>query len=412
MFEYVIVADDYTGAAETASKFINGGYRSSVTLDPGSLGSMQHFTVVALDTETFFDTPEEAEKKLTNVARNLLPWKNSTVFFKRVEPSLRGNVASEIRAMARELGFEYVVVVPALSRGRRFIEEGTVYLDTQEHNIPSSIATEGKSATLDTTAETLREGGFEPIKVTLEEIRGGKVPEIVGRKAGKKIAKKGCFCFDAETDEDLKAIVRGVLNVTPAKNVLWVGAMGLAEALAMTPKPFIVVVGTPHPRSIRQARQLLEHAMVYPVQLDVGVLEGGDAVIDAERTRVAEEAENLLRCGQSILLAGTVEGRFVRDTYPDGDIDGFLGFLAETVRDIMGRVKIGGLCVTGGDCTVRIVQKAKAESVVLLEEIQEGITLSRLSGGSFDGLPMITKSGALGGERALVHCMEYFTQGQ
>jgi uncharacterized protein YgbK (DUF1537 family) len=402
MFEYVIVADDYTGAVETASKFMNGGYRSSVTLDPGSLGSMQHFTVVALDTETFFDSPEEAEKKLMNVARNLLPWKGSTVFFKRVEPSLRGNVGPEIRAITRELSFEYIVVVPALSRGRRFIEEGTVYLDTQEHS-PTPTITEHKSATLEVTAETLRRGGFEPTKVSLDEIRDSKVAEIVG--------KKGCFCFDSESDEDLKTIVRGVLSVTPAKNVLWVGSMGLAETLAMTPKPFVVVVGTPHPRSIRQARQLLENAMAYPVQLDAGVLKGDDGVIDAERTRVAEEAENLLRCGQSILLAGTVNGRFVRGSYP-GDIDYFLGFIAETVRDIMGRVKIGGLCVTGGDCAVRIVQKAKAESVVLLEEIQEGITLSRLSGGSFDGLPLITKSGAFGGERALVHCMEYFTHGR
>ncbi|MDR1650051.1 MAG: hypothetical protein LBR71_07295, partial [Synergistaceae bacterium] len=90
--------------------------------------------------------------------------------------------------------------------------------------------------------------------------------------------------------------------------------------------------------------------------------------------------------------------------------DGFLNFLAETAREIVGRVKVGGLCVTGGDCAVRIVRKIKAESLVLEEEIQEGIALSRIAGGSFDGLPLILKSGSLGGERALVHCMEYFLQ--
>lgn len=398
MFEYVIVADDYTGAVETASKFMNGGYRSSITLDPGSLGSMRHYAAVALDTETFFVAPEEAGKKLTNVARDLLPWKNSTVFFKRIESGLRGNVGPEVHAMAHTLQLDYVVVVPAFSRGRRSIEEGTVYLDTQERMSPLTVTTH-KSATLGATAETLRKEKMDPTEVTLEDIRNGRVSEIV--------AGKGCFCFDAETDEDLKMIVRGVLEVTPAKNVLWVGAMGLAEALAMTPKPYIVVVGTAHPRSIRQARQLLDHAMAYPVQLDAGVLKDENGAAVAERTRVADEAENLLRCGQSILLAATVNNRFVRGSYPDDDIDSFLGFVAETVREIMGRVKIGGLCITGGDCAVRIVQKAKAENVVLVEEIQEGIAMSRLTGGSFDGLPMITKSGALGGERALVHCMEY-----
>lgn len=397
MFEYVIVADNYTRAAETASKFMTGGYRSSVTLDPESLRSMRHFTAVALDTETFFSSPKEAEKKLTNVARNLLPWKNGTVFFKRVEPLLQGNVGPEIRAMARELSFEYIVLVPALSHGRRSIEEGAVYRDNSEQ---ASFLT--LSATFEAAAEKLRNEGFDPVEVSLTAIREGRVAEIV--------KKKGCFCFDSESDEDLRAIVRGVLNVTPAQNVLWVGAMGLTEALAMAPKPFIVVVGTSHPRSLRQARQLLEYAMAYPVQLDASALGNGKAAVDAERTRVAEEAENLLRCGQSILLAGTVSGRFIRDAYPNNDINGFLGFIAETVKDIIGRVKIGGLCVTGGDCTARIVQKLKAESVVLVEEIQKGITLSRLSGGTFDGLPLIAKSGALGGELALIHCMEHFTQ--
>ena len=401
MFEYVIVADDYTGATETASKFMNGGYRSAITMDPGSLGSMQQYAAIALDTETFFDSPEIAEKKLTGVARDLLPWKKSTVIFKRIEPGLRGNVGPELRAMVRELKLDYVVVVPAFSRGRRSIEEGTVYLDTQERLSPLTVATH-KSASLDMTAETLRKAGLQPVEISLETLRNGEVPQIV--------EKKGCFCFDAESDEDLKMIVKGVLSLTPARNVLWVGSVGLAEALALTPKPFVVVVGTAHPRSVRQARQLLDHAMVFPVQLDAGTLKQGISAISAERERAVAEAENLLRCGQSVLLAATVNDRFVRGSYPDDDIDNFLGFLAETVREIMGRVKLGGLCITGGDCTVRIFEKAKAENVALVEEIQEGITFSRLVGGSFDGLPMITKSGSLGGERALVHCMEYFLQ--
>ena len=403
MFEYVIVADDYTGAVETASKFMNGGYRSSITLDSGSLNSMQNCEVVALDTETFFSTPEEAGTKLRKVANDMLPWKGDIVFFKRIEPALRGNVGPEVRTLIREMKFEYAVVVPAFSRGRRAVEEGTVYLDTHER-LSALTVTTSKSATPEAAAEALRKEGLSPVTVGLEDVRSGKTETIV--------SGKGCFCFDAESDEDLKDIVRGVLKVTLASKVLWVGAVGLAEALALSPRPFVVVVGTAHPRSIRQARQLLDNAMAYPVQLDAGVLKGGDEDVKIECARAAEEAENLLRCGQSILLAATLNGRFVRGSYPDDNLDGFLNFLAETVREIVGRVKIGGICVTGGGCAVRIVRKIKAESIMLDEEIQEGIALSRINGGSFDGLPLILKSGSLGGERALVHCMEYFLQNE
>ena len=159
MFEYVIVADDYTGAVETASKFMNGGYRSSIALDSGSLNSMQSCAVVALDTETFFSTPEEARARLWKVANDLLPWKGDIVFFKRIEPALRGNVGPEVRTLIREMQFDYTVVVPAFSRGRRAVEEGTVYLDTHER-LSALTVTTSRSATLEATVETLCKEGL------------------------------------------------------------------------------------------------------------------------------------------------------------------------------------------------------------------------------------------------------------
>ena len=398
MFDYVVVADDYTGAVETAAKFMNGGYRTAVTLDSGSLGSLRKYSVVAVDTETFFYSPERAESKIENVARDLMPWKDSTIFFKRIEPGLRGNVGPEVQVLAREMGFDTIIVVSAFSRSRRAIEEGTVYLDKHER-MSSLTVTTSQSASSAATVALLAQAGLDPHEIPADQIRSGRTAEIV--------AKEGCYCFDAENDEDLRMIVRGVLKARPAKEVLWVGSVGLAEALATAPKPFVFVVGTAHPRSVRQARQLLENGFVQTVGVSAEGL-GTDRAAEA-RVRAADEAEPLLRCGQSILLiATTEEKRFVRGEYPNGDIEGFMDLMADTVREIMGRTKIGGLCVTGGDCAVRIARRVKAENVALEREIQEGITLLSLSGGPFDGLPIISKSGSLGGERALVHCMEYF----
>ena len=401
MFEYVIVADDYTGAVETASKFANGGYRAVIALDSDSLGVSRNCEVVALNTETILSPPGEAERRLFVVARSLLPWKGSAVFFKRVDAALRGNVGLEVRTIAHELKLELIVAAPGLSRGRRALEEGMTYMEPQGAPPPEE-AERRESASLTATAEALRREGLHPVEVGLDDIRNRKVAEFA--------ARKGCLCFDAEVDEDFKAVVQGVLQTAQAKNVLWVGNVGLAEALAMTPRPFVVVVGTAHPRSIRQARQLLDHAAAHPVQIDAGTLRDGASFgLEAERNRVVEEAENLLRCGQPVLLAAAVDGRFVQGGYPGGNLDGFLSFIADTVRDIMGRVRIGGLFVTGGDCAARIARKARAESVSVVEEIQEGITLSRLNGGPFHDLPLVTKSGALGGDRALLHCMEFLT---
>ena len=402
MFDYLVVADDYTGAVEIAAKFMNGGYRSAVTLDPGSLGTMRDYPVVALDTETFSLPPERAARRIGDAARNFLPWKDSTTFFKRIEPALRGNVGAEVRTLAQELGFDYIVAASIFSYNRKSVEEGTIHLDRQEPMSPLTVTTV-KSASSAATAKLLRDAGLDPVEVLREDIRAGRTSDILGQP--------GCYCFDAENDEDLRMIVRGVLKVHSSKEVLWVGSVGLANALATAPRPFVFVVGTAHPRSVRQARQLIDqgYAEVIPVVIpSAGAGPDGQRAKDI-RTRAVDQAESLLRCGQSILLAATSEdGRFIRGEYPNGDAAGFLDLMADTARAIMGRAKIGGLCVTGGNCAVRIVQRAKAENIVLEREIQEGITLLHLAGGPFDGLPVISKSGSLGGERALMHCMEYF----
>ena len=201
--------------------------------------SLRKYSVVAVDTETFFSSPERAGGKLENVARDLMPWKDSTVFFKRIEPGLRGNVGPEVQALAREMGFDTIIVVSAFSRSRRAIEEGTVYLDKHER-MSSLTVTTSQSASSAATVALLAQAGLNPSEIPADQIRSGRTAEIV--------AKEGCYCFDAENDEDLRMIVRGVLKARPAKEVLWVGSVGLAEALATAPKPFVFVVGTAQDR--------------------------------------------------------------------------------------------------------------------------------------------------------------------
>lgn len=398
MFDYVIIADDYTGAVEIAAKFMNGGYNAAVTLDPGSMGALRKYSAVALDMETFFLSPERAAQRVENVARDLLPWKESAAFFKRIEPGLRGNVGPELRAAADTLKFDCIVVASAFSRSRKAVEEGTLHLDRQEPMSPQT-ATTAHPASSAAVAKLLRESGMDPREVSREEIRTQRTAEVV--------AQNGCYCFDAENDEDLRLIVSGVLKARSVKDVLWVGSIGLANALATAPKSFIFVVGTAHPRSLRQARQLVDQGYVKTIPVSIAGLNGDLA--EAMLPLTAELADPLLRCGQSILLvAQDEEGRFIRGHYPNEDVAGFLDLMANTTREIMGHARIGGLCVAGGDCAARIAQRARAENVALEREIQEGITLTTLVGGPFDGLPLITKSGSLGGESALVHCMEFF----
>ena len=397
MFEYIIIADDFTGANETAVKFMNGGYNSSVILEADRLSTIQkNYSTVALDTESFYDTPEVATRKLRKLAKYLIPWKEKSIFYKRINPNFKGNAAIEIKSFAEEIGFKCVVITNTFSSDRMAIEEGVSTFE------PNGVVTRSKSkekhvATAQQSVEFMKKEGIKnPHIISKEDIRSGKIASI--------ITGKGYFCCEAEDETDIRRVVREISAVIPARDVLWVGSVGLADVLASISKPILAILGSVHQRSIRQARLLSELGLVDTIQIEVDQWKENP---QKQRESAANEAEAVLRRGQNVLLAMVENRRFINNEYPDNDMNGFLNFLVDVSWDILGRIKIGGVCVTGGDCAVRLVQKAKSNGIRLIKEIQEGITLVKLNEGPFDSLSMITKAGGFGGERALIHSLEY-----
>ena len=243
----------------------------------------------------------------------------------------------------------------------------------------------------------MKEAGVKnPFIITKEDIRSDKIKN--------HITNEGYFCCETEDESDIHLIVRGISAVIPARDILWVGSVGLADKLATMSNPILAILGSVHHRSIRQARQLSELGIVSTVQIEVDKWKENP---QQQRELAASNAEAALRRGQNVLLAMVKNKRFISDKYPYDDMNGFLNCLADVSWDILGRVKIGGICVTGGDCAVRLVQKAKANGIRLIKEAQEGITLVQFTDGPFENLLMITKAGGFGGERALIHSIEH-----
>jgi len=398
LFEYIIIADDFTGANETAVKFMNVGYKSSVVLEADTLPTIQkNYSTVALDTDSFYDTPEKAARKLRNLAKYLIPWKDKSIFYKRINPNFKGNAAIEIKCFAERIGFKSVVITNTFSSDRMAIEEG---ISTFEPNgvVSHSKNKESKQvASAQQSVEFMKAAGIKnPILIRKEDIRSGEISNLV--------SKEGYFCCEAEDEVDIRLIVQEISAIIPARNVLWVGSVGLADMLASISNPILTILGSVHLRSVRQARLLSELGLVSTVQIEVDLWKENP---QRQKELAVSEAETALKRGQNVLLAMVNNKRFISDRYPNDDMNGFLNFLVDVSRDILGRIKVGGVCVTGGDCAVRLVQRTKANGIRLIKEIHEGITLAQLNEGPFDGLSMITKAGGFGGERALIHAIEY-----
>ena len=72
--------------------------------------------------------------------------------------------------------------------------------------------------------------------------------------------------------------------------------------------------------------------------------------------------------------------------------------LGRLARVLCTRMPPAGMIVTGGWTGLSVMRELGAESVAVVEAVEEGVPLCWLEGGEFHGLRLVTKGGALGGE--------------
>ncbi|MEF2549924.1 four-carbon acid sugar kinase family protein [Aurantimonas sp. A2-1-M11] len=180
------------------------------------------------------------------------------------------------------------------------------------------------------------------------ERRGAKTSLFNGRPA-----TTGVVIGDAVEPADLRQLVRGFTQ----QEVLWAGSRGLAEALCQPceaidcPRISVVVVGTTHPVTRRQTRTLLDA--------------GGGNVVLIDPVSEARSADETAR---------HLHEAVVRLEPPRNH----------------------ALMVVGGKTLMIVLAAVKAQSLACVGEISPGLPLSRIIGGRFDGLEVVTKSGGFG----------------
>jgi uncharacterized protein YgbK (DUF1537 family) len=87
----------------------------------------------------------------------------------------------------------------------------------------------------------------------------------------------------------------------------------------------------------------------------------------------------------------------------------FAGLAAEVLR--ASRTNGLYLFLSGGDTAEAFVRVSGGEAIALEQEVLPGLVLGRWLGGVADGLSVITKAGAFGGEQTLVALYERLSKG-
>jgi hypothetical protein len=395
---FLIVADDFTGANDTGVQLKRYGIPVEVLLDgkqsPGDIS-------LVLDTESRALMAGAAGRKVKRMLEGVELSEFSFVI-KKVDSTLRGNVAEEIAALDAVYQSELIVFAPAFPDLGRTTVRGVHQL----HGVRISeteIGCDPKNPVLEDRLEQILRAAFE------EDVRQYGLSEIRGSL---HLGEARICCFDSETNDDMQGVVRTAM--ASGKRVLWVGSAAIADMLLRTlrqVRPAFAICGSVSDVTRRQIHTA-QQAGIHLVSVPVPEFLHGDA---KKETYVEACSESLHRGGDVILLSSASYDRTeIERSVQAGKKCGMgLPEIGTYVQNLLGEIgaavleknEIAGIFLTGGDTAMGFLQRIGARGSSIQEEIAIGIPKMRILGGEYDGMSAVTKAGAFGSDGDLLYAL-------
>jgi len=412
---WFIVADDLTGAADSATAFARRGLHTELLLrDAASIDADP--AVLAWDADTRRMAPADAAAAHRIALQRFGAPDAGT--FKKIDSTLRGHPAAEIAAIFQALGDYgrpgFGVFAPAFPAMGRTTIDGRVLVHGKPLEGYETWRREHTYASAD-LEQIVSGAGIAAVKLPLATIRAGetRLREEFSRiftRMAQRSSPGGTgvvVICDAEVDEDLDIIAAACCSASDQPFVI--GTAGLAHAIARripgtARAPIevgrdtagaLVVVGSLSSVSRGAARELAAlRGVVHQLVRAQTMLDprGRELRLDA-----VSDAARALQAGTDVLL----------ELADDGEPDLALGprlvrALAETFHPAI--CQASGLVVTGGETAAALLGECFVQRIELIDEIETGVTLGIARGER--RFPLVTKAGAFGDAGSLVRALE------
>jgi uncharacterized protein YgbK (DUF1537 family) len=340
-----LLADDLTGALDTAAEFVPLAGALPVSWPNAELGSVTGSA--GMDSGTREHEPAAA---MQHVGRLTGLLKGADIAFKKVDSLLRGPTFAEIAACLQAGIWRHCALAPAFPYQGRITRSGRQYARAAG----DWAAVSGDLVTKLRTFGVLAAVGYTDARL-----------------------QPGISVFDAETDEDLARIVATVRR--SGEPVLWIGCGGLAQALS---------AGSAHPAPTELPRPILG-------------LFGSDQTVTAEQLAACEPHWLEIEDGATSSIPGRLEKAglaLVSFRLPPNTPRRLAAkrISAEINRLVTQIHPPGTVVVAGGETLRSLCDAVGATRLVVRGRLVPGVPRSVLSGGRWDGVTVVSKSGAFG----------------
>jgi uncharacterized protein YgbK (DUF1537 family) len=422
-----IIADDLTGANDTALQFHLKGANTQILLcdnvEPADVNSTQTW---AVSTESRNVSADKAYEKVRNAVQMFKEKINPDYFYKKIDSTLRGNIAVEVIAMLEVLNWDAAIIVPAFPAESR-ITVGGYHLSKGVPIERTEMARDPHSPIFESYVPKL-----------LSQQMAGKCDEIIGhielktvmQGAGPILMKikelieqgKKIIIVDAVSTVDIEQIALAVnkadYKLLPAGAAAFAGALSDLwfedmenehSAKTIAPMPKLIISGSATQTTSNQIDKLEqsgEFENILIINLDLKTVLDGVQDELADRIALNLGSSNIVVVSTSQLIHdfdGFSEDSLNAELTKANLASAITDFLAELAKRVVERKKVI-LIMLGGETSYKCCEAICAEQLQLVDEVAPAIALSQAPNGQW----LVTKSGNLGGINTLVDILKYF----
>ena len=372
-----IIADDLSGACDAGALFAGRG-PVGVFVAPGLPDARR--PAAAVDTESRTLAPPDAAARVRRSAAGLEERLRGGRLFKKIDSTIRGNVAAELDALMSATGATTALVCPAFpTQGRTVVHGLLSVLGVPAHEGAAGRDPDYPGASSDLVEIFSRDSSRPVSLLPLKEIRSPL--EDLARALAER---SGVVVADAEVDTDLDALARAALG---HPGILLGGSAGLARGAASAwgytapapalpaPGGWLVVAGSRHPATRAQI-DALETAGAAGVRL------GGRREPDLAKVVSA------IRAGRPAFVSS--------DDAAEGTREDIAARLAGAATRVLSEASPAVFAITGGETAHAVMQALGARRLELDGAPASGLALGRLVVNEVSTLPILTKAGGFG----------------
>ena len=422
-----IIADDLTGANDTALQFHLHGANTQILLncevEPLNIKGTQTW---ALSTESRNETPEEAYHCVKKATQVLVEKLKPDFFYKKIDSTVRGNIAIEVLAMLEVLEWDAAVIIPAfpaegrVTIGGYHVLKGIPIERTEMARDPHSPIRESHLPTL---LKSQLDESYEHLvgSIELKTVMKGAGPILIKLneliKSGKKL-----IVMDAVSTTDIEQII--LATDKSDYNILPTGTAATAQVLSdlwysdtepnqinktIPELPKLIVSGSATEITAKQIKRL-EESDEFDDTLFIEV--NLKSIIGWEFDEITERIVNNL-VQNNIVIVHTSNLITDFDGFSEELLDADLtkqslaclitDYLAELTKQVTARKEFI-LITLGGETSYKCCEAIGATQLQLVDEVAPAIALSL----DHNARWIITKSGNLGGINTLIDILKYF----